>query len=250
MDKKQCEHCAGNAGALSNELASPLLVNFEKLLTSSFLKLREDNMIEQCITDYMRKAMVEVISTFFNYNSDFRKSFETTLKKNCRINFKEISLPEYNTLMITTIESMLRDNLASAGIERVKIIASEMLSSNIPAEIPLSNLVRLFATNNDFLDERPDRISFFYKKDSHLCWIYLDRESGKRQDYECDTKITLNSDLTISGYRTNEHDFKSTKSVGNRYGFEKLLFQFYSAGTKIILDTENVETSFSWDDDD
>lgn len=228
------------------------MIDLNKLVSDSLTKMQSEGKIEALIEKHLSEALNSVINGLFSYSSDIRKELEKAFKEQIRVDLSQLTLPEYNKMILVMIQKMVDSHIHEQGLKKLEGDLKEMLSDSTPAEMKLSDLIREFAEELHYDDHDHSwngEISFHHERGRisiETYHIYFDKESGKR-NYSCAYNMYLSkgkiSSCKMDGIK---HD---DLIIGKLYGFDRKLFQLYSAGTKIIPDFENVETSYCFDED-
>lgn len=202
-------------------------------------------MIEKAIGDTIAYVIKSELGSSY---SDFGKKLTEAVKASLALN-GSLDLPAYNDAVIKIAQKKML-SLQQDSLEMQVSKQLEKLLETAPAEITLSALVGQYV---EMLRQRYEsecgceekRITLIVEKSDHnFTYICLDEDPKKRR-FECDIQLGVNRNEVFS-LRLGGADVAKQLFVGPLYGFEKMLFQFHAAKTKVIFDKEPeyIETSY------
>jgi hypothetical protein len=217
----------------------------EIAVTAAFTTMAASGALQKVIEENVTKAVSECVKNTLGSYSDFSKALNEHVKTALNVDFRELGLTRYNEIVLKIIKAKLADSINTVGVQRLEKEMGELLV-NPPAEIKLSALVEQFKRNLDRYDRRDGRITCDVNTadSTGICpgyaHIYMDKESGKSR-YSCEIQIDVTPAGKVFGLKIGGTDIKNTLFVGPHFGFERSLFQLYAAGTKIIVDGDDID---------
>lgn len=221
-------------------------MDFKNMVTKEIDSIIESGIVESAIQKELQETMSEIIHDTLREYSDFGKKLKDEVKKVVDINFSELTIPTYNKLIVNTIKEGLDKLMMSEGVAKLKADMENMLLGETK-DWKLSELMKNFKEENEDDARQNDwsEISFHCEYDGTFAHIYFDAEPDKLA-YECSNKLFIYKDELSSVNFKESHKLKdlSVNFVGKLYGFEKLIFQIYARGSKIIIDDDKVDTYY------
>lgn len=227
-------------------MSDNIQINLSEIVNSSLTKIVNDQ-LGAIVEKHLVSAIDSVINNAFSYNSKIRKQIEDAVSSKMVLNVHELTIPEYNKLMISIVNEALCRTAHLEGLEKLKKDTDEMLTKSIPSEMKVSELIAEFARDTSAGEERSENITFIHESERGFHHYYIDKESNKDK-WDCDINFATHNGKI---YTARIDGFDPTKQVkiGSFYGFKEKLFRLYAAGTIIIPDVENVETEYYYDED-
>jgi len=223
----------------------------ELAVVAAFNTMAESGVLQKIIEEKVAKTVSECVGNVLGSYSDFGKALNEHVKDALRVDFKDLGLVGYNEIVMKIIKAKLTDSINTVGVKRLEKELSDLLVDP-PAEIKLSDLVDQFKSRLDS-DRRSSRITCIVDTtdSTGLCpgyaHVFLDEESGTSK-YSCNIRLDVTLAGKVYGLKIGGQDIKNTLFIGPHFGFERSLFQLYAAGTKIIVDHEEVD-DYCHDDD-
>ncbi|MGI0118276.1 hypothetical protein [Zooshikella sp. RANM57] len=213
----------------------------ETAVISAFNNLADTGVINEIIASNVERSVKSAVEDCLEPYSDFGGQLKEAIKKALNINMESLYLGGYNDFILKVIKAKLDAIVFEEGRKQIESNLEELLAP-APKEIKFSELIedfKQYVVNKE--DELDDHITFNFKKLSSLSLIYFDEESGK-SNYQCKFKITVNEeDHTINSIEIDDVKYGEKLFIGKLYSFERDLFQLYTAGTKLILDFDDVD---------
>lgn len=226
------------------------------LVNASLSEMAESGRLAQVITKHVEKSIEDSIKDAVSWNSEFQKTIKEAIKTAINVDFSGVGITSYNDMIVKVIKSQLDQHMQEAIARDVSENLKSLLSP-APSEYKLSHLVDEFKkwivdsyqqedTEITLIIESPyrDDILGGYRE------IYLDKDSGtNKRDCKICITIDVNKNNKIVSMAIDEKDYKKQLFIGRIYGFERMLFQFYTSGTSLILDEGDCDTYFNSADD-
>lgn len=232
--------------------------DMKELMNEAFDGIQKEGFIEKTVKAQIEKTITSLIHDTFRDYSDFGKDLKEAIKNEIKIDFSQLSLGGYSTTITTMIRNILKEKMNEDSRKEVERFLVSLESNDIPKELKITEMVKKitdnFKQNYCFHDgiEKGEGFTFtfdFFKafpssdilKDHYK--ICIDPEEDKSPN-ECLIRIDYNSDseeiteVTIEDRSVTENTFYSTK----KWTLEGYLFQLYANKSKLINDSENVET--------
>ena len=176
------------------------MIDLTKLLSDSLIKLQSEGKIEALFEKHLTEALNSVISSLFSYNSDIRKELEKVFKEQIKVDLSQITIPEYNKMILVMIQKMIDSNTHEQGLKKLETDLKKMLSTSAPIEIKVSELIQEFANHIHEDDDCWDgEISFICEMSTipnGYFDFYIDQTSGKRK-YDCDYNVHCDNEGVI-----------------------------------------------------
>lgn len=220
-------------------------MDLQKLIVDSLNKMESEGKIVAIIDKYLTEAVSSAVSEVFRYSSPLVEGLKKAFKEKAQVDLSELSIPEYNKLMLARIQGILDGNVYEVGLEKFENDMKKVLAESMPVEMKVSDIIRRYVEELDE-DERKGELSFFSEKDREVggyFHFYFDNEVQTSQ-YSCKYQVHCCSDGTIYSFRSEKLKHDQVR-IGSIYGIDRLFFKLYSAGTKIIPDFDCVETEYS-----
>lgn len=218
-------------------------------LTAALAPERLQAVIEKQIAEVADRAIKDAFSTY----GDFSKTVATAVKSLIPHELSLDGAANWNH----AIGQHIAERLMAVNDQRIAQAISPMLDELLatpPAELKVSELVAKAVEywGEEYGERKHGRPTIIFDhRDSNGYWgMALDKESGT-SEYSCAIRIQVNSKGDVYSLKVNECDIKKTKFAGPFFNFEAYLFQLYTGGTKLVLDTEDFsDVYYPGDSDD
>lgn len=239
-------------------------------IASAFHDYQKSDAYRDLITKHIEKMVSESINSVFGWGGDYRKQLESALKAAMPNDITEVvDLAKYNTLFAQSLQNTWADNALPAQVvkQAQKVVLEFTEKFNIPEYVTMTELVQAFIDENaeEAAQEGWDRPNAFFQwarentgRDPAFSFgIEGHKEEGRfssRKDKDHAFQFESNIYLSATG---EEHDGHKTFTVySGRLGdtplgnskinsfysdFEKLVACMYYGGTKLVLDTEDMD---------
>lgn len=232
--------------------------DINELVNASLAEMANSGRLSQVIAKHVEKAVEESVQSAVSYNSEFQKAIKEAIKTAVCVDFSGVGLAGYNDMVVKIVKEQLDQHMKTV-VNRDICQNLETLLSPVPSEIHLSKLVDEFKEwiVDSYQQETTEMtliVDAPYRNDSYLHGyrrIYLGKSSDLRQK-DCEICITIDVSKggSIVSMSFDGKDPKKTMFVGRVYGFERMLFQIYTSGTKIIINEDDCDTAYNTDNDD
>ncbi|MBP2302552.1 hypothetical protein [Azospirillum picis] len=224
-------------------------IDLTKLATDAVAKIAEGDTIQNAIETNIRKTLESVIRDATSEYSPFGKQLKEVVASTLQIDAGGLGLPGYNAAVLAIIKAKL-ENIVDEQLREQLSKHMDALLANAPKEISITKLV------TDFKKwVREDRIEVSGNctviiENSHgFHWVHLDAKSYQEK-YRCRFQIGINSDGKVFSLNDSSRDMKNTIMSKSLYGFPRDLFQMMAAGTKVVIDTMDINDSMEAYEDD
>ncbi|GAA0394644.1 hypothetical protein GCM10009093_21520 [Brevundimonas terrae] len=207
-----------------------------EVMTPEFVKDKVATRVEKLVT--------EVIDDALRSYSDIGEIIKAAVEASLKVN--DLNLPSYGALVTGMIEKQVKDHAGALINARLADDIRELLNI-APAEIKLSEIARnMIKARYGYTDDYGEVITVIVRHTEYdSAWLYLDEEEhlSESDKYNCRHQILLNKDGTISSATIDKRDLKDVHHIGRSWRLGDQIRAYYAAGTKIILDEDNVVTS-------
>jgi len=233
-------------------------MDLNKMVLDSLSKMDTKGKVQEIVEKHVSSTIESIVKDVFGSWSDFSKGLKEQVENQLQINFRELDLASYNTLIMKAIKEKLNDSIAIEGLARINTQIEELLS-DVKDEYKLSELVKDLVNEIEDLDdlgyEEYHEMSMHIRTPYGLTYIHLDAESGK-DVYDCKYKICVDPDkgnqvVSIDiqedryGRKREIKDFDVRAIMRGFSGLEETLFKLYARKGRIILDEDQVELEIS-----
>ena len=240
-------------------------------IASAFHNYQQSDAYRELITKHIEKMVSDSIDHVFGWGGDYRKQLEDALKAAMPKDItKMVDLAKYNTLFAQSLQTTWADNaLPDQVVKQAQKVVLEFTDKfKIPEYVTMTELIEAFISENEdtAAQEGWDRPHTFFK------W-HEERFDGGRsfslgiEDHKQESsrysstkekdhafQFERNIYLSPTGEEHNGHDTYAVFSgrlgdtpLGNSKikafysDFDKLVACMYYGGTKLVLDTEDVD---------
>ena len=227
-------------------------------ITEIINKAIKDMNIEQIIIEKTQESIKETLEsiirdTFKSY-SNFGKELEKKVSEELKINLDEIKLDEYNQIIISLFRQSLKENSTNNLYLKEKIddLVKELTQTEIKQEYKLSEIVELY--KEEFSeDAQEDEIEEMYLnvviESNFWTRIYLNKKEVNHK-HEAEVQFSVDHKTGRIEHLNLEGDMIKGRAIyKNRvYGVDKLLYQIYLVGAKIIVDEKDCDLYYQYED--
>ena len=221
------------------------------MMNEGLAKMEEEGFVEQVVEKRLRRTIEEIVDESFRSYSDFGKNLKGHITQNLNINFDELKLEGYNTLVLTAVKEQLDKIIIVQGIEKIKASLDEMLI-DYKEEYTLSEIIEKFKEHTDKEDfDSDDKIGLIIQDSCGYKHIYIN-ETHLDYKHQYEYRISINREGKAYSIKIKNQEIDKNKIMEGLYGFEKLLFRIYASGAKIALDkgTDPDEYDLYYSDED
>ena len=229
-------------------------MDINNLIKETIKNMDLETIIKDKTEKVIKETIEETISSNFRSYSDFGKELKEKMTKELRINLDEIKFNEYNQVIIDLLKQTLKENSENNLYlkDKVELLIKELTQTEIKHEYKLSEIVELYKQefNEDAQEDEIEEMYLKVENDSRF-WtrIYLNKKEVSF-DYEAEVQFSINNETAKIEHLNLEGDIIKGKSIyKNRiFGVDKLLYQIYLVGAKIIIDEKNCDLYYEYED--
>lgn len=222
-------------------------MDLNKIVNEQFAEIVGNGYIEELVKKQLENTVSGIVRDLLREYSDFGNEMKSTIQTKLNINFNELDIPQYNTLILDTLKEHINKLICNEGIDDIKSKAHKLLF-NKTEEIKVSELVKEF--KNTYQEEANDEgwgeFTCIVEKSSFpdgYFDIFLDKKEGESK-YTCQYFIRVNEKGIWHAKSTKADRYKSGKNeweIGALNDFKEYIFNLYAHGTKILNDEDNIE---------
>lgn len=217
------------------------MLDLNKIVNDKLKEIEESDFIGKKIEAYLKDSIEDAIKDSIGRYSSVNRDITEEIKSQLDINVEKLNVVKYNKMMFDQIEAHLKDRLVEVGIEDVVERINKLITTSIPKEIKMSELIEDFKTSIDFDDydccgEFEATLIIENSSIRGFTTIYLDEEEGKSK-YSCKYRIHL-YDNKISRIDIDDKTMDNKMVMGGMYGFDSRLFMMFASGCSIVFDEE------------
>lgn len=228
-------------------------MDLNKIVNEAMVSIQQEGIVEKIVKDRLQDTLKKVVDDMFGSYGDFRKQLESEVKNKLNINLDKLDLGGYNLMVLNEVKSSLDRAMQIQGIEKIKEHLDELLTG-AKSEYKLSEIIEKFKeeANEDHEYDGED-ISFHCEQSRHsrgggIAFIYFDKEERKEK-YRCDYGLTVDlGDGSVMSVKVDGRDVDNKAIMRGFHGFERTMFQIFASGAKVIVDEDEVDTAYGYDD--
>lgn len=228
-------------------------MDMNKIVIEAMASIQQEGFVEKIVKDRLQATLKNVVDDMFGSYGDFRKQLEKEVQSKLNINLDKLDIGGYNLMVLNEVKSALDLAMHIQGTEKIKEHLQELLVG-AKSEYKLSELIELFKEEeNEDHEHDGDDISFHCEQSRHsrgggLAFIYFDKEERKEK-YRCDYGLTVDlEDGSVKSVKIDGKDIDNKAIMRGFHGFERTMFQIFASGAKVIVDEDDVYTSYGYDD--
>lgn len=224
-------------------------MDLNKMVNDALTNIESSGFVEKKVQERLEKTIEGIVEDMFREYSDFGKDLKEKVKAELQINLDELHLEIYNVLILKAVAEKVNQTVRLQGIEQLKQGLDEMLTIE-KKDVKLSDLIEKLKEESLEWDDdlRGKELSLHIDKKQYLSFIYIDEKPDKC-NYECSYHITVREDGTIFNVKIKDQEISKSLIMSGMRGFEEELFKMYAAGSKLIIDEDDVDTYY-WEDCD
>lgn len=222
-------------------------INIEATIAAALDAALAPDRIRQQIEQVVAKTVDSAINDAFREYSDFGKSVKTAV---AGIVPHELSL-DGAARWNHAISQYISERLAAVNDQRITQAMAPMLDKLLeqpPAELKVSELVakavELWDENYIRGDSRRPTVIIEHGDTEGWYRIGLDPKNGVSR-YSCRVQIGVTDAGKVYSLTADGQDVKNTRFAGSFYNFEAYIFQLYTGGTRLVLDTEDFDVWYN-----
>lgn len=232
------------------------------LAMNAMRKMEQEGKLQDMITKQVESTMQEVVKDLFGKWSDFSKNMKKEIEEQLKINFKDLNLSTYNELIMQAVAESINDEIAVEGVARIQENIKNLVGST-KDEYKLSELVKEMMYEVDRSEigfEEMHEMTVDIDTDFSLSTIISMDPDNDVTDYNCKYRFWVSKDTGLvhnieinEKHRTGKRsisDFDARAIMRGMHGVEKILFQMYARGSKLIIDEDDLEVEIHGSDDE
>ena len=231
------------------------MFDLEAAVTDSIQKMVQADQVRPIIEKQIAATVATIIRETLGDYSDFGKQIREQVKAS--LNVGELGLAGYNETVCKIVRAQLDAAIETQGAAMLKKNIEEMLGGATKREVKVSELVIAFAkwARNE---KQESRIHAELDDPSYGSrTLYLSVNSDKYQSkYSAECQVSFRVDPKdtepnrVWAIKWQGKDPSKQVFVGPLCGFEKTLFQLYATGSTLVVDTEDLDSIESQQDDE
>lgn len=227
------------------------VVDLQAMVNMAMVKMHEEGAIQKIVEEKMTKTVASIVDEVLGSYSDFGRQVKEVVKQSLAIDVDKMELPTYNVLVRNVVRERLDQLVHVQGIELLKARMDEIFKTVEP-EMELSKIIESWkeALNDDH-ERDGEEITVIWEPSTYSSgggWLYID-EDEDNEKYQCDLRAGINKDGTIYALHWKSHDLlKEVKTTWAIDSIGEQFFRMHAAGSKIIVDMDDVDTHFGYDD--
>ena len=231
-------------------------MNITELVNKAVRDMDIEKIITEKTQEVIKETLESIIKDTFKSWSDFGKELKNKVSAELKINLEEIKLDEYNQIIISLLEQSLKENSTDNLYFKEKIdkLIKEIAETDVKSEYKLSEIINLYKSEYEE-EAQEDGYEEMYLKVkessvSDLIWIFIHKcEIDNEYGSDIQFGYNIRTDKIISlNIENKKYDSKSIYK--NRlYGTDKLLYQMFLLGSKIIIDEKDCDLYYELEDE-
>ncbi|MCM3273683.1 hypothetical protein [Paenibacillus elgii] len=224
-------------------------MNLNKMVSDAMKSIESSDFVEKVVREKIQETLKRAIEDSLGTYSDFRKQLDQELKENLLINIKHLGLGGYNLMVLNEVKAQLNHIMHVNGVEKIKENMEKMLVAVKP-EYKLSELIETMKKEeNEDGDKIGEKIAFEIEESSGgYHHIYFDPDENKdvglysysrstRSKYSYKYQLHLDKEGRVYDAKIDDHELDKNKDIVRYfYNLDKVLFQIFATGAKIIVD--------------
>lgn len=228
-------------------------MDLNKMVMNSLSKMESEGQIQKIVDKYVAKTIESAVNDAFGSWSNFSKNLKKQVEEKLQVNFGELDLTSYNTLIMKVVKEKLDDSIATEGVKRINESIDSLLSAAKP-EYKLSELVKEMSEEVDTSDmgyEEYHEMTMHIDDSFSLSKIIALDPDPDKSEYDCKYRFWVenktgkvkNIQIREDSYITSRevHEFDARAIMRGLSGLEETLFKIYANGSKVIVDEESVD---------
>ena len=213
-------------------------MNLQEEINKQVAKQFESGYVTELVEKYAKQSIENEVKELFDHWGPVTKQIKEWLKENFKLDFSQISLPEYNQYVIEVIEGSLGEILKTQTIEPITEMLKLKTQSLEKTNWKLSEIVNKL--KEDWFNFDGEGECFCEVKESSygFKYIYLDKDSNS-EIYKCSIKINLNKENKVWHFENDGiNSVLKNPPIGT---VDTFLFQLFAQGATIEIDKFDTE---------
>ncbi|MFR5264557.1 hypothetical protein [Clostridium sp.] len=177
------------------------MINLNKIVNDSMKQIENEGFVEKIVKEQLEKTIKDIIDDTFRSWSNFGENLKRHIDENLNVDFNNLNIAGYNTLVLAAIQEKLDYATKVQGVEKLKEAMDKMLGT-IKEEYTLSELIEELK-GEDLREEyeycEEDRITLIFDKRYSSTWVSLDTE--EEREYSCKYRFAIGEDGKMHSLR-------------------------------------------------
>jgi hypothetical protein len=208
----------------------------KQAVAAAFDNVVASGAIEKTIEKKLNETISSAIEEHLRSYGDFGQAIKAKVSQALNVNLDRMDFPSYGDLILNILRRQLDAQMQGEFAKRFEADMVALLAP-APAEITIDTLVEKFINSyKERYGESRAGQEFTLRIENDggsFTYICLDQEPRKSK-YDCAFRIGVH-DGEVFNLAIGNQDVKNKLFIGPLYDFEKLVFQMYTAKTKIII---------------
>lgn len=230
--------------------AQPRPMDLNVIMNEVMGDMSRSGFVKKVMTEKLQITINEIIRDLFREYGPFGKQLKKHLEEKLQINFGELDLVSYNTIVLQEVQKMLDQGIKVAGLEKLKDMMQKMISETKP-EYKLSELVeelKKYAIQYVERDDSEEIGMIIDREFSMTTYIYLDPTGEQDNKYRYKYGFGVNTqDGTVRYVNIDGKTLDNKMVMSGLHGFEELLFRLFASGSKVEIDEDEVDLYYPED---
>lgn len=223
--------------------------DLEDTVATALRELVTSGALTDAVKKQVGKTMADVVQQCLSSFSPFGKQLKETVATALSIDPKALGLNGYNQTVLAIIRERLDHAIETVGREKLAADLEKMLGTDALREMPLSVFIQEFKKDARSHYSAHGRCTIILETPEYqMRWLYLDRNEAKTK-YQCEFQLLIGDDGVVHCCTMAGHDPKKSVFLGSLNGFSRRLFQIYAAGTRLVVDAEDFDTTIGTDEE-
>ena len=204
----------------------------KQLVSEAFEKIVDSGAIEKAIEKQLTETITSAVTDQLRSYSDFGKAIKEQISTAIAVDLSQAGLPTYGHIVTEIIRRRVDASIQGEFAAQLEKDIAELLAP-APAEIAIEVLIEEFIKAHE--EGREGEKFTLLIEDDGRGFQYVCLDKGERTEkYSCDYRIGVH-DGAVYSLKLGRQDVQKTLFCGPLHGFEKLLFQLFTAKSKLII---------------
>jgi hypothetical protein len=221
-------------------------MELEKVVQSELDTIVSEGVVQKIIRKQLESTITSVISDSLREYSDFGKELKDAVKNAMKIDFKELSMVEYNHIVLGVIKEQLDKTLYENAVTPIRTAITQYIGVLDKEEWKLSEIISEFTTKG--LDESDEgfNITLIVEESSHgYVHVFFD-EKGDKRKYDCEYQLDITKEGRVYSFKAGKYNPLTEKVDLTKRpihgSFDTFMFKLYASGIKVIVDEDYCKT--------
>ncbi len=225
----------------------------QDLINSKIKELTENGKLDEIVTKEATKFLQSIISDSLSSYGDVGKIYKEKMKSSLMEGFEKIDFIQFSQSLIDITQAELNKSIVEFGIDPAKQMIKEFVGGLEKKDWKLSEIIEKYKEKEIIPDDRMEsgEIAFIYEVSNYgTIYISFDEEKGKKDKrYAMKYRLMFDSNGRMYSPTIDSKTLHPVTETGGLYGFDLFLFKLYAMGCSIKLDPDDVDTTWSTDQD-